>query len=57
MLPRRIYFVELAQDEALEDDVRRKNTKLFLLGLFLLSNSQRILNDSVRTIDGFKRMT
>ena len=43
----------MADDEQLEDEVRKFNTTRLHLGAFVLSNSRRILNESFHTVNGF----
>ena len=48
-----IYFVKMKGDEGLQDEVKKVNTMPLHLGAFVLSNSQRIMNDFIQAISGF----
>ena len=48
-----IYIVKMKDDEGLEDHVKKVNTMPLHLGVFVLSNSKRIMNNFIHAIDGF----
>ena len=52
-LPNGNYIVKLKKDDGLESDTDVKNTLPSHLGAFILSNSQRIINNFIREINGF----
>ena len=47
------YIVKLKDDEGLQDEVKKVNTLPLQLAVFILSNSKRIMNNFIHTIDGF----
>ena len=47
------YFVNLKDDDGLEDEVKKMNTLPLQLAVFILSNSKRIMNIFIHAIDGF----
>ena len=47
------YFVKMIVDEVLQDEVKKVNTMPLHLGVFVLSNSKRILNKITHAIGGF----
>ena len=47
------YIVEMADDGGLEDEVKKPNTMPFCLGVFVLSNSIRNMNNFIHAINGF----
>ena len=52
-LPNNSYIVKLGKDKGLDDDNNLKNTPPSQLGAFTLSNTKRIMNDSIRETNGF----
>ena len=52
-LPNENYIVKLKEDDGLDGDNDVKNTLPSPLGAFILSNSERIINKSIREINGF----
>ena len=48
-----IYIVKLKDDGGLEDEVKKVNTLPPHLGVFVLSNSKRIMKNFIHAIDGF----
>ena len=53
-LPNGEYIVQLSFDEGDDTPVDNKNPMPSQLGAFILSNSKRIMNNSVEVTDGFK---
>ena len=47
------YIVRFRDDEGLQDEVKKVNTMPLHLAAFVLSNSKRIMNNFIHTIDGF----
>ena len=47
------YILKMKRDDGLDDDCDIKNTLPAVLGAFILSNSKRIMNNSIREINGF----
>ena len=47
------YFVKMKDDEGSQDEVKKVNTKPLHLGAFVLSNSERNMNNFIHAIDGF----
>ena len=47
-----IFFVKLKDDVRLQDEVKKVNTLPLQLGAFVLSNSKRILNNFIHSING-----
>ena len=47
------YTVKMTDDWALEDEVKKLNTKPLHLGAFVLSNSKRIMSNFIHAINGF----
>ena len=47
------YIVKLKDDDGLEYEVKKLNTLPLQLAVFILSNSKRIMNNFIHTIDGF----
>ena len=47
------YIIKLIDDPRLEDGVRKLNTMPLPVGAFVLSNSERIMNNFIHAIDGF----
>ena len=47
------YIVKMIDDPGLEDEVKKLNTMPLHLGAFVLSNSERIMNNFIHVIDGF----
>ena len=47
------YFVKMKKDDRLDDDCDITNTLPAHLGAFILGNSQRIMNNFIREINGF----
>ena len=47
------YIVKMKQDDGLDDDCDFKKTLPAVSGAFILSNSERIMNNSMREINGF----
>ena len=47
------YIVKLKDEEVLQDEVKKVNTKPLHLGAFILSNSKRIMNSFIHALDGF----
>ena len=47
------YIVKIKDDEGIEDEVRKVNTLLLQIAIFILSNSKRIMNNFIHAIDGF----
>ena len=43
----------MKDDEGLKDEVKKANTLLLQLAVFILSNSKRIMNNFIHAIDGF----
>ena len=52
-LPNGNYIVRMKKDYGLDDDCDIKNTLPAVLGAFILSNIQRIMNNFIREINGF----
>ena len=52
-LPKRNYIVKMKKDDGLDDDCDIKNTLPAVLGAFILSNSERIMNNFIREVNGF----
>ena len=52
-IPKGIYIVEMKNDDGLNGDYRVKITLPSHLGAFILSNSERIINNFIREINGF----
>ena len=52
-LPNGNYFVKMKEDDGLDDDSVIKETLPVVLGAFILNNSQRIMNNFIREINGF----
>ena len=52
-LPNGNYIVKMKKDDGLDDDCDIKNTLPAVLGVFILSNSKRIMNNFIREINGF----
>ena len=48
-----IYIVKMIDDPGLEEEVKNLNTMPLHLGAFVLSNSKRIMNNFIHTINGF----
>ena len=48
-----IYIVKLKDDEGFEDEVKKINTLPLQLAVFILSNSERTMNNFIHAIDGF----
>ena len=47
------YIVKIIDDAGLEDEVKKINTMPLHLSAFVLSNSKRIMNNFIHTINGF----
>ena len=47
------YIVEMIDDKGLGGEVNKSNTMLLHLGVFVLSNSKRIMNNFINSINGF----
>ena len=47
------YIVKMKDDAGLEDEVEKSNTMPLHLGVFVLSDSQRIMNNFIHAINGF----
>ena len=47
------YIVKMKDDAGLEDEVKKVSTLPLHLGSFVLSNSRRIINNSIHAINGF----
>ena len=47
------YIVKMIDDAGLEDEVKKLNTMPLHLGAFVLSNSNRIMNNFIHVINGF----
>ena len=47
------YIVKMIDDAGLEDEVKKLNTMPLHLGVFVLSNSKRIMNNFIHAIVGF----
>ena len=47
------YIVKLIDDAGLEDEVKNLNTMPLHLGVFVLSNSKRIMNNFIHAVNGF----
>ena len=47
------YIKKMKDDEGLQDEVRKVNTMPLHLGAFVLSNSERIMNNFIHAIGGF----
>ena len=47
------YTVKIVDDAGLEDGVKKLNTMPLHLGVFVLSNSKRIMNNFIHTVNGF----
>ena len=47
------FIIKITKDEALDDDRFIKNALPAHLGAFILSNSKRIMNNSIREINSF----
>ena len=47
------YIVKMKDDEEVEDEVKKVNTLPLQLPVFILSNSKRIMNNFIHSIDGF----
>ena len=47
------YIVKMKKNDGLEDDCDFKNTLPAFLGDFIVSNSERIMNNFIREINGF----
>ena len=47
------YIVKMIDDAGLEDEVKKINTMPLHLGVFVLSNSKRIMNNFIHAINGF----
>ena len=47
------YIVKMVNDAGLEDEVKKLNTMPLHLGAFLLSNSERNMNNFIQAINGF----
>ena len=47
------YIVKMKDDEGLQDEVKKVNTMPLHLGAFVLSNSERIMNNFTHALDGF----
>ena len=47
------YIVKVKNHDGLQDKVKKVNITPFHLGVFVLSNSKRILNNFIHSIDGF----
>ena len=47
------YIVKMKDDESLEDEVKKVNTLPLQLAVFLLSNSKRVMNNFIHSIDAF----
>ena len=52
-LPNENYIVKIEKDDGLDDGCDIKNTLPAHLGAFILSNSKRIIKNSIREIGGF----
>ena len=52
-LPNGNYFVKMKKDDGLESDFDMKNALPSQLGAFILGNSKRIMNNSIREVNGF----
>ena len=52
-LPNENYNVKIEKDDILNGDIKVKNTLPPDLGSFILSNSKRIMKNSIREINGF----
>ena len=50
------YIVKMIDDAGLEDEVKKLNTMPLHLGVFVLSNSERIMNNFIHAINGFIQM-
>ena len=48
-----IYTVKMIDDAGLEEEVKKLNTMPLHLGVFVLSNSKRIMNNFIHAINGF----
>ena len=48
-----IYIVKMIDDAGLEDEVKKLNTMPLHLGAFVISNSERFMNNLKHAIDGF----
>ena len=48
-----IFIVKMIDDKGLEDEVKRLNTMPFHLGALVLSNSKRIMDNSIHALTGF----
>ena len=48
-----IYIVQMIDDAGLEDEVKKLKFMPLHLGAFVLSNSERIMNNFIHTINGF----
>ena len=48
-----ICIVKLKDNEGLEDEVKKVNTLPLQLAVFILSNSQRIMNNFIHAFNGF----
>ena len=47
------YIVKMIDDAGLEDEVKKLNTMPLHFGAFVLSNSKKIMNNFIHSIDGF----
>ena len=47
------YIVKKKDDEGLQDEVKKVNTLPLHLAVFIISNSKRIMNNSIHAINGF----
>ena len=47
------YIAKIKDDEGFQDEVKKVNTLPLQLAVFILSNSKRIMNNFLHTIDGF----
>ena len=56
-LPNGNFIVKFKKDDGLEGDNNVKNTLPSLLGAFILSNSKRIMNNFIRKINGFYKIS
>ena len=47
------FIVKLKNDEGFQDEVKKVNTMPLHLGVFVISNSERNMNNFIHAIDGF----
>ena len=52
-LPNENYIVKMKKDDGLNDDCDNKNTLPAVLGVFILANSRRNMNNFITEINGF----